>query len=227
LRRIAPDDPAPSAADDHESTAALLRLVTDNAMRIRDGATVYRCQVTQLVAASRPLSTTDPRPYLNEYTSGNVSLTTFVRVMARASVMQPLHRLSLLPMPPIKGTSTTSPHSEPLDLQPGEWVRVKPRRDVEAMLTDKGTNRGLWFDREMIPFCGKVMQVRRRITRIIDERTGEMNELKSDCITLENGVCSGERSTGRWFCPREIPAFFRECWLERVDPPDGATPIGT
>ena len=69
------------------------------------------------------------------------------------------------------------------------------------MLTDKGANRGLWFDREMMAFCGKVFRVHARVTQIIDERTGEMISLTSDCIMLENGVCSGELSTGRWFCP--------------------------
>ena len=73
----------------------------------------------------------------------------------------------------------------------------------------------------MLARCGDVFQVRRRIERLIDERTGAMIELKSDCISLEGGVCSGELSTGRWFCPREIYSYWRECWLERVDPPAG------
>jgi hypothetical protein len=34
-------------------------------------------------------------------------------------------------------------------------------------------------------------------------------------------VCSGEWSTQRWFCPRAIYPYWRECWLERVQPPDG------
>ena len=31
-----------------------------------------------------------------------------------------------------------------------------------------------------------------------------MLKIPKDCIILEGAVCSGERSTGRWFCPREI-----------------------
>jgi hypothetical protein len=40
-------------------------------------------------------------------------------------------------------------------------------------------------------------------------------------------VCSGECSTGRWFCPREIYAYFREAWLERVESPlpESHTPL--
>ncbi len=221
LRVVSPADPPPEPAD-QRAADALVELTERNARSVQPGespTTRYRCQATEMVAASEHLSTTDLRPYINELSSGNVSTGTFVRVMARAAVMQPLHRLDLLPMPPVKGLSPKSPPSTPLDLRPGEWVRVKSREGVAAMLTDKGFNRGLWFDREMVPFCGEVFQVRQRVTRIIDERTGEMNELKSDCITLEGAVCSGEHSTGRWFCPREIPAYFRECWLERADAP--------
>jgi hypothetical protein len=139
--------------------------------------------------------------------------------MARAVVMQPLHHLGRLPNPPVRGSSTKSPETSPLNLQPGEWVRVKPRDEIAKTLTDKGKNRGLWFDREMLPFCGSIFQVDKRVTQIIDEATGEMIELGNDCIMLENAFCSGERSVGRWFCPRESPPYWRECWLERVAPP--------
>ena len=59
----------------------------------------------------------------------------------------------------------------------------------------KGRNRGLWFDREMLPFCGGTYRVRQRVTRIIDEHDGRLLELNRDCVTLEGVVCSGERST--------------------------------
>ena len=93
-----------------------------------DGKVRFRCQATEMVAASEPLSTNDPRPYLRELTSGDVSVRTFARIMSRATVMQPLHRLGWLPMPPLKGPSPKSPKAPLLDLQPGEWVRVKSAR---------------------------------------------------------------------------------------------------
>ena len=67
-------------------------------------------------------------------------------------------------------------------------------------------------------FCGQVFQVRQRITRLIDERTGQMIHLSSDCVTLDGAVCSGRNSLGRWFCPRAIFPYWREGWLERVVP---------
>jgi hypothetical protein len=148
--------------------------------------------------------------------------------MARAVVMQPLHHLGRLPNPPVPGLSTKSPKTTPLGLQPGEWVRVKSREEIAKTLTDRGMNRGLWFDREMLAFCDSVFRVKKRVTRILDEATGKMIELGNDCIMLEDVFCSGERSVGRWFCPRQSPPFWRECWLERVAGPDdnGQQPVG-
>lgn len=203
-----------------DATAELVELVTRSSTAAADdGATLFRCQATEMVRASDDLSTFAPGPYVNEYRTGDVSLGTFVKVMARAAVVQPMHRLNLLPVVPVKGPSSKSPVTEPLDLRAGEWVRVKSREQIATTLTDQGRNRGLWFDREMLPFCGGVFKVRQRVTRIIAEHSGRMLELSRDCVTLEGVVCSGERSTSRWFCPRAIPCYWRECWLERVDAP--------
>lgn len=212
---------APSTADDSDAARTVLldRVNAGTLQSTDDGAKLYRCQATELVRASLSLSTNDPRPYFREYQVHNVTLRTFATVMARAAVMQPLHKLGRLPTPPVKGAGPKSPAYEPLDLQPGELVRVKPREEIAKMLTDKGTNRGLWFDREMLAFCGQVFRVRKRVERIIEEPTGRMLEFSNDCVILDGAVCSGQRSPGRWFCPREIFPYWRECWLERVDAP--------
>lgn len=102
-------------------------------------------------------------------------------------------------------------------LEPGEWVQVKSKEEIRQTLTLKGKNRGLLFDREMAPFCGRTFRVRRRVTRIIDERNGRMIPLTSDCIMLDGVVCSGERSLGRFFCSRRIYPYWRETWLRRVE----------
>jgi hypothetical protein len=94
---------------------------------------------------------------------------------------------------------------------------------VPTSLVAIGHERGLWFDVEMLPFCGQTLRVRRRIERFVSDRNGKMIEQPSDCVTLEGVVCSGERSTQRWFCPRAIYSYWRECWLERVE----ATNAGT
>ena len=112
-----------------------------------------------------------------------------------------------------------APETESLDLQPGEWVRVRSPEEITPTLDERGFHRGLSFDREMLQLCGQTFRVKARVTRLIAESTGRMVTIKRDAIILEGGVCSGECSTGRWFCPREIYAYWREAWLERVEAP--------
>ena len=100
--------------------------------------------------------------------------------------------------------------------------RVKSRDQIAETLTETGHNRGLWFDREMLPYCGGVYRVRQLINRVIEESSGRMVDFKSVAVELEGVVCSGQRSTSRWFCLAAIPSYWREAWLERVDPPPGA-----
>jgi hypothetical protein len=71
----------------------------------------------------------------------------------------------------------------------------------------------------MVRYCGTVATVHSSVTRIIDEGTGEMMAMKQPCIILDGAVCRGEYSQCRLMCPRQLPTFWRELWLERVDDP--------
>jgi hypothetical protein len=229
LKRVAPGEPAPTEVGLEDPAAEkLLERVDANARAETTGVEVsYRCQATELVRASFHLSKSDPRVYLRELTTGDVDARTFVRVMARSFSMKAKKQLGRLDEPPLQGVSTTSPPKEPpLDLRPGEWVRVKSAEQVRQTLTKKGMNRGLWFDREMLQYCGRAFRVRARVTRLLDEATGAMIELGSDCVQLEGAVCSGEFTQARWFCPRAPFPLWRECWLERVDTPRAADEVG-
>jgi hypothetical protein len=199
------------------SATALLDRVSRHTTQGGDPQTPrYRCQATQAIVASVPVSTKDVRSYVREYRSGSASLVHFLRVLARAALIEPTHKLGLLRY--VRGRGSTSVRTAFLGLKPGEWVRVKNREEIEATLNEKGKNRGLLFDREMLPFCGREFQVRQRVERLIDETNGSMIELNSDCVTLDGVVCSGEHSPCRWFCHRAIMPYWREGWLERVEP---------
>jgi hypothetical protein len=212
------DEPPGVSQVDEVAVAALLKLASENTTQgDLSPAVKYRCQATQARQASVQLSAKDPRPYARQCTTGNQSLTHFIHIIGRAVILETAKRLHLLPDPPLRGTGAASPRTPTVGLQPGEWVRVKEREEIEATLNDKGKNRGLWFDREMLAFCGKIFRVRRRVNRLVDERTGQMLDLKNDCVTLEGAVCSGENSLGRWFCPRAIYPYWREGWLDRID----------
>jgi hypothetical protein len=225
LRRANGEAAAPR---DGQAAATLTQLTVRSSRRASpaDGeeGPRYRCQNTELTQATQHLKLWDPRPYLREYQNGNVPLGRFLRVMGRAAVEEPLRKLGLMPEVHLPGTGTGKEPETALGLQPGEWVRVKSKDEIAATLSAQGRNRGMWFDREMLPYCGMTFQVRRRIRRFIDERVGKMIEFKTEAITLEHAVCSGDRSQRRWFCPRAIYPFWRESWLERVKPPSGGSP---
>jgi hypothetical protein len=227
LRRIGPGELPSEGRRDEGADAALAQLLARHTRQTTeiDGqrAESYRCQATELHRASQHVRVGDPRPYLREYTSGNASLGRFLRVTARAALQEPLRKLGLMPEIPLSGSRTASAPEPSLGLQRGDWVQVKTREEIADTLNPKGRNRGLWFDREMLPYCGGIFRVRQRVSRFIDDRNGGMIDLKTDCVTLERVVCSGDRSLRRWFCPRAIYPFWRESWLRRVaEPPTSA-----
>ena len=178
----------------------------------------WRCQATEAFRASEPLKTSNLAQYWREFRNGNFGPLRFVFLAARGFVMEVADRLGKLKPLPLEGPGTdTGPAG--LDLQPGELVRVRQPDEIAATLDETGHNRRLSFDREMLPYCGKTLRVKYRVDRIIEDKTGRMLKIPKDCLVLEGAVCSGNRSAGRWFCPREIDAFWREGWVERVEDP--------
>ena len=220
LRRVdAPAEPVDPGAG---PSSALEAVAEAGTRTVREGETeeVWRCQATEALKATEQLRVfKDPQQYLREFSNGNFGRVRFIGLMVRAFVMEVAHRLGLLKALPLHGPGPKAPPTEPLDLQPGELVQVRPPAEIEATLDDKGFNRGLSFDREMLPYCGQTLRVKARVSQLIDETTGRMLRIPKDCIILEGPVCSGECSTGRWFCPREIYPYWREAWLRRVDAP--------
>ena len=170
--------------------------------------------------ASTPLKTSNLPQYWRELTNGNFGLLRFIGLAARGFIMEVASRVGLLKPLPLRGPGSQSTPVEPLDLQPGDLVQVRSPTEIAATLDEGGLNRGLSFDREMLPYCGRTFRIKDRVRRIIDDKTGRMLNISKDCLILDGAVCSGERSTGRWFCPREIHAYWREAWLRRVEEPD-------
>jgi hypothetical protein len=203
----------------------------------------YACQATMLYDATQPLAWWDPRQYLYDATTRNRSAGRVLRALWLSSLrwLQPrvplgyrlfnaftdrMYRsLAGRSIPFLQGRierGRATPTGR-LDLKPGEYVRIKSQAEIEQTLDGAGKNRGLYFDPEsMAPYCGRVFKVRRPVTKILDELTGKMVHMKQPCITLEGVVCDSEYSTCRLNCPRAIPAYWRELWLERVDVPSPA-----
>jgi hypothetical protein len=197
--------------------------------------TVFRCQVTQLREFTTPLAWWDLRQYYRDVASGNVK----VRQIAKAAVFVSYRTLvntgvgyrALLwlynsykklvggpPWPYVQGTLSKTPKGE-LHLQVGELVRVKSLSDILATLNPQNRNHGLYFDGELVKFCGGTYQVLKRVSRIIDEKSGQMLEFSNPCIILQNVYCKADISPLRLFCPRSIYPYWREIWLERLAAP--------
>jgi hypothetical protein len=217
------DGPGPQRRPMRSQPDAVDTSVIDGATRVSaldqaEGEVRYSCQATRLFEASSPMRQRDVRQYLKDLTSGNVSLWTMVRYMLLAiynTFVKKLGRGRIIPS--VAGLARSNTPSEVLGLQPGELVEVKSADEIMKTLNAKGFNRGMAFDVEMLPFCGKRYRVKQRVDRLIDERSGVMMTMKSPGIILENTACMGHFHPPRLFCPRGIYPFWREIWLKRVE----------
>jgi len=227
LRRVDDDSKQPGSGAAALAELESLARAGTRTKRELDGREVpaYRCQATEAPAASEPLRGFDVRQYVREVACGNVGPFHAAGVLGRAAGRGVLQWLGLRPSLPLRSSETTTAPPEILDLQPGELVQVRSKGEISATLNQHGKNRGLWFDVEMVPRCGGTYRVQRRVERFIDDRTGQMVELASDCLVLDGVVCSGEHSSWRLFCPRAIQPWWREAWLRRVGDED-ALPRG-
>jgi hypothetical protein len=210
------------------------RLYSDS----ESGETRYSCQATKLYEATEPLAWWDVRQYVYDVATGNHSATAVLRVLWLASLRwlvahatfgyrlvnccsDWMHvQLTGRPGPSVHGKIE---RGEPtpigrLGLKPGEYVKIKSKNLIEQTLGENGRNRGLTFDsEEMAPYCDRVFKVQSSVNKIIDEKTGQMLQMKHPCIILEGVVCNAEYARLRLNCPRAIYSYWREIWLERVD----------
>lgn len=208
----------------------------------------YVCQATQVPAATEFLPWWEWRQYVEDYTSGNVGLVRILKSFAYVGYRHCLVNLGIgvgaplkwlydaiqklrggVPYPSRRGKLPVGSHtpSARLDLQPGEWVRVKSYEAIRATCDELDTNRGLRWDREMVPYCGGTYRVLNRVTKILNEKTGKMQEMKNACIILDGVICEARYSDCRLFCPRSIYPYWREIWLERAEDPTAVQKPGT
>ena len=205
----------------------------------------YVCQATLLPSFTTDLSPWEISQYVEDYRSGNATL----GQMARGFIYMGYNKFANmktgiglgrflrwfydvttglrrgLPYPRRVGPipiGTRTPAAD-LQLQPGELVRVKSYDQILATCDQTCGNRGMKFDAEMVPYCGGTYRVHKRVTRIINEKTGKMLPMKTACIILEGVICEGRYSECRLFCPRAIYPYWREIWLERISDPQQAS----
>jgi hypothetical protein len=190
------------------------------------GESVYSCQATDVRSFTFEMKWWDPRQYIRDLRSGNLCaglaghsqsgpvlefMLAVIQVL-RAFIISFFREYRHAPYPFIGGTQERS-RLETLDLQPGELVQVCSKEQILATLDKGQRNRGLWFDGEMLPYCGGIYRVLRRVHQIIDEKTGKMVMMKHPCIVLEGVVCKSDFNR---LCPRAIYPYWRENWLRRA-----------
>lgn len=182
----------------------------------------YFCQSTELVKSTETFPGRQKpwaiRVALREIRNGDYSVLDIVRFFVLWMSQRVQRRLAGADW--LRGPHKKTPN-EKLDLQVGEPVRVKSRNDIIATLDAKRRNRGMGVCHEVLRCCGGESEVRYRVDRIIEERTGIMREM-TDTVALttikdkgplgEECLCYDELGD----CPRGEIMYWREIWLERI-----------
>jgi len=226
-------DAAPAATRKQSCTECQLHNAT-RAVR-PDGDVRFFCQATEHWAASEPLRPLAPWHYIQDVRTGNATVGEVLKVLMlqfvwrlrffkrgwRASVWlyDRLHRRFFgRPDPYREGRireGSPTPE-ERLDLAPGDLVEVKSHEEILCTVTTELRNRGMRYNAEMTPACGRQFRVAQRVSQIIEERSGRMITMKNPCIMLEGVYCQALYTPYSPLCSRRAPPFFREVWLRRV-----------
>lgn len=236
LRRADANEPdAPSRRLDR--LEALVRAGTRQAASGQmAGEPRYACQATQLPIATQLLPWWKPDQYIQDYRSGNATLSEIVGRLAFLiytelvgagfglsttlrwlyNKVQWIRGGDPYPLRPGKIPLGSPTPTISLGLKEGDLVRVKTVDDILATVDENLFNRGMSFHPEMMPHCGKTFRISQRVGTIINEKTGQLKVLKNSCLVLEGAGCYGT-CTRPLNCPRACPPYWREIWLERVE----------
>lgn len=202
-----------------------------------EGNLRYRCQATEVPSFTQPLAWWQLGQFVEDVRSGNVRsyaemIPSFLfraydnLINLGIGLGRPLRALYNLvaklrgtrPYPSITGTIAAGKPTpvERLDLQPGELVRVKPHDVILRTLDETARNRGMIFSAEMVAYCEKEFKVSSIVTRLVDEKTGRLIEMKTPAVILDGAICNARYLKNLLFCPRATYPYWREIWLERV-----------
>jgi hypothetical protein len=215
--------PAPSALDEEDEAYVAGTLLPATSEETEAGATRYRCQATEIPTASERLRFRQADQYVRDLQNWSPRKILRGLVIEVFNLWQEFSKKRLPAALQIAGGKTYpfvsgklnkgETPSEKLDLRPGDLVRIKSKDEIMATLDKTNRNRGLSFDGEMSNYCGRTARVRARVNRLIEESTGEMIDIKSDCVILEGVICAADYHR---FCTRAIYPYWREVWLEKV-----------
>ncbi len=200
-----------SAANGHRPALSQTDLA---ALAQRDGQ--FFCQSSEIINASVPLPWWDGKQYLWDLKYNRTPLVLLGRSLLIAIYNKVAFKLKWQSWRAVTGSANGAGKGhQPLDLKPGELVRVKPLTEIKLTLDQEGKHQNLLFAPAQADFCGQTMKVRDRVENIVLEATTKQRKIK-DTVVLEGATCDG---VCHRLCPRQSLLFWRECWLERVPQP--------
>ena len=191
-----------------------------NTRQPSNGADTYVCQMTRLWEASAPMSRFDVRQDLRPLLSGNIRFGAYLLIMLTRlfnGAQRLRNGVGFPAMPPPREKGALRPHAS--NFAEGQAAFVRDRGEISSTLTNS-RNKGLWFDSDMIRFCGQFAVVHSRVDKLIHEATGKMVIMKTPCVTLDGIVATGEFLR---LCPQHEFIFWREAWLRPGASDDNAT----
>jgi hypothetical protein len=195
-------------ARDREWLESRMRLTGNGA------ETLYRCQATELKKAGTPLQWWKPGQYIRDLRLKQMGPSRLLLLFVYMAISKFRRLLTGKGFPNVSGTLEKTP-SEKLDLRKGDWVVVKSREEIIATLDKTGRNRGLTFEASMFRYCGNRYRVLCQVERVINERTGNLRQMREPAVILEDVVCNSDYGG---VCSRSNYLFWREIWLRRADP---------
>jgi hypothetical protein len=181
-------------------------------LKTSTGPKTYYCQASELSKSTEPLSRQQRlTTYINGLRVGNYT----GRQMVKGICLWLFWRIRRTLMGVYPSGNANALAVESLGLQPGEWVKVKSLKDIIKTLNERGQNRGLRFSPDMRLACGKRLQVKGRIDKLIVDGTGEMRQLQNT-VCLEGSTCGcSYMGFGLGGCSRCEYVYWREAWLRR------------
>jgi hypothetical protein len=230
LERVSAEPGREPDAPDASEASVIAVLEANTTKGDENGEPIYSCQATELKRAARSeLPWWQPAQYVQDIRSGNATFGRVVRglVIGFFNKLQQVNtrflpRFALIhggsQYPFLDGHERGKHPDEGLNLKPGELIEVKSKDEILDTLDERDYTRGLRFDREMLRYCGRRGRVLRRVERLIDEKTGKMLTIRSDCIIIDGFICTGDLHR---MCPRSIYPYWREAWLRRAEPERG------
>ena len=100
------------------------------------------------------------------------------------------------------------------NLQDGDLVRVRSKKEIDATLDGWNRLGGCAFMEEMQNYCDTERRIFKKVNQFLDERDYLMKKTKKIYL-LEGVYCHGTKDFGP--CDRSCFYFWREEWLEPIE----------